>query len=493
MNTKKKSNDLRENLAKSVNLTHQCRCGFRASDLNCRIPAISSVGIRLAKRFKHSNMKRKFNRIRLFAIFMSIALTGHGGAFAQTVTFTTNDYSTGSNPFSVIAADVFGTGRPAIITANQADDTVTVLGNFGNGTFASNATYKVSSLPRALVAADFNGDGKLDLASIGVSATTILTNFNSGLFASNATLNVGGYAAIAFSLNGNSTSDLVIGSGGVVTVFTNNGSGTLGLNATLPVSGIVDSMVASDVNFDGKLDLLVANENAETNGSVMIFTNSGSGSLVSNATYFVEPQLRAIAVADVNGDDYPDFIAGSEFGSSSPLFIWTNNGSGVFSSNATVMVARGCLSIDAADFNGDGLTDLIAMDSADRPGIVSVVMNSSAGFGNYHTVVAGQEPQAMAMADFNGDQKPDIVLGNAGNSITVLLNSTLFAPPPLNIVSASGNQSVVYWKNPAPDSVLQATTNLVSPNWFTVTNGRPIQGITLSNAAPALFFRLISQ
>ena len=99
----------------------------------------------------------------------------------------------------------------------------------------------------------------------------------------------------------------------------------------------------------------------------------------------------------------------------------------------------------------------------------------------------------MAMADFNGDQKPDIVLGNAGNSITVLLNSTLFAPPPLNIVSASGNQSVVYWKNPAPDSVLQATTNLVSPNWFTVTNGRPIQGITLSNAAPALFFRLISQ
>ena len=98
----------------------------------------------------------------------------------------------------------------------------------------------------------------------------------------------------------------------------------------------------------------------------------------------------------------------------------------------------------------------------------------------------------MAMADFNGDNKPDLVLGNTGNSVTVLLNSTLFASPPLNIFSV-GNQSVLYWKSPAPDSVLQATTNLASPNWTTVTSGVPIQGVTLTNTSPNLFFRLKSQ
>src|SRR6185312_3830588 len=235
-------------------------------------------------------------------------------------------------------------------------------------------------------------------------------------------------------------------------------------------------MVASDVNFDGKLDLLVANYN---DGNVTVYTNSGSGTLVSNANYVAGPYLHAIAVADMNGDGYPDLIAGSAAGfPTSALSIWTNNGSGIFESNATVAVARSVGSIAAADFNGDGFADLAASDSADRPGIVSIVTNSSGGFGNYYTVVAGVEPQAMAMADFNGDNKPDLVLGNGGNNVTVMLNSTLFASPPLNIGSASGNQSVLYWKSPAPDSVLQATTNLNNPNWFTVTNGQPIQGVT---------------
>jgi len=492
MNTKNKSMIRVKITLNSVRLTHWSSASTWHCPKNLRISAVSSVGTGIANTFR-TNMKCMFNRTRLFASFITIASASCGGAFAQSITFRTNDYNVGAQPTAVVGADVFGTGRPAIITANLSDNTVTVLGNFGNGTFASNATYKVSSSPQAIVAADWNGDGKIDLASVGSSATMILTNYNSGLFSSNATIGAGGTCAIAFNLNGSGAPALLIGGSVTVSLFTNNGTGSFGLNSTLPVPGPVYSMAAADVNLDGTLDLLVANQN---DGSVTVFTNTGSGSLVSNATYIVSGPfvLHGIAVADINNDGYPDLIANRPAGfPTQALSIWTNNGSGVFGSNTVVAVGLGGSSLIAADFNGDGFIDLAALDSSDRPGIVSIVTNSSSGFGNYSTNVAGIEPPAMAMADFNGDGKPDLVLANAGTSVTVMLNSTVFASPPLNIVAGGGGGSVLYWKSPAPDSVLQATTNLANPNWTNVTSGQPIQGLAVSNAAPALFFRLISR
>lgn len=432
-------------------------------------------------------MKTSFIRTLFCVVGACGLICGSQTILGQSVSFSTNSYATGSNPFSVIAADVFGTGRPAIITANQNDGTLTVLGNFGNGIFASNATYNVNGSTRSVVAADVNLDGKLDLIAIGVSTTLVLTNYNFGSFGSNATINAGGYCAVTFDLNNDGKPDLLIGGNSSVVIFTNNGSGRFGWNAALTMPGPVISMAVADVNFDGRPDLIVPNYNY---ASLTVFTNNGNGLLVSNATYAVGNYPRSVAAADINGDGKVDLIA-ANYGDAT-LTILTNNGIGIFGSNATLNVARGCFGVVAADFNGEGLIDLVAFDSLDRPGIVSVVTNSSAGFGTYFTVVAGEEPQAMAMADFNGDNKPDLVLGNSAASVTVLLNSTLFASPPLNIFTA-GNRSVLYWSSPAPNSVLQSTTNLNNPNWVTVSNGTPIIGVTLPNTSPSQFYRLKSQ
>ncbi len=435
-------------------------------------------------------MKIKFVHVFL-AIFAFFALNpGCQTAYGQNITFSTNNYTTGNNPVSVIGADVFGTGRPAIITANMSDNTLTVLGNFGNGTFASNATYTVSSSPRCVIAADINADGLLDLISVGATATTVLTNSNFGQFGSNTTINAGGSCAVTCDLNNDGKTDLLIGGGTKVIIYTNDGSGHFMSNDILNVVGTVSSMAVADVNLDGKPDLIVANYNY---GSLTVFTNVGNGSLVSNATYNVGSDVQSVVAADINGDGYVDLVSANAYGyPNSTLTILTNNGGGLFVSNATVNVARGCYGVVAADFNGDGHDELVAFDNADLPGIVSVVANSGTGFGTYFTIVAGEEPQAMAMADFNGDKKPDLVLANSGNTVTVLLNTTLFASPLLNIFSA-GNQSVFYWNSPAPNSVLQITTNLDNPNWVTISNGAPITGMALPNTYPAAYYRLKSQ
>jgi uncharacterized repeat protein (TIGR03803 family) len=81
-------------------------------------------------------------------------------------------------------------------------------------------------------------------------------------------------------------------------------------------------------------------------------------------------------------------------------------------------------------------------------------------------------------------------LGSSSGMGTVF--SLTLTPPSLGIAQG-GNQVVAYWPAYATNYVLQATTNLASPNWQTVSNGSPIIGVTLTNSPPGAFFRLQSQ
>ena len=100
------------------------------------------------------------------------------GSFAPPSTLTV-----GPNPVFACAGDVNGDGKIDLISANYENgfgSTLTVLTNNGNGVFGFNATLTVGGGPQAVVAADVNGDGKVDLIIANYTINTVTVNSNNG-------------------------------------------------------------------------------------------------------------------------------------------------------------------------------------------------------------------------------------------------------------------------------------------------------------------------
>jgi hypothetical protein len=367
---------------------------------------------------------------RLAVLLILLAPTASG----QTYIFGRADFPTGIGPESAIVADFNGDGKPDVAVVNSADNTVSILLGNADGTFASKRDFATGKSPVSVVAGDFNGDGKLDLAIANSSDLTvsILLGNGDGTFQPGAVLTTRNppHRVIVGDFNGDrkldiatvNTTFVTTSANNSVSILLGNGDGTFAPAIEYPMDGATFSIAAGDFNRDGKLDLAVGNTGLM---AVSILLGNGDGTFQapvnygSGIGYFVSTFL---ITRDFNGDGNLD-LANCGGGKVSILL---GNGDGTFQPHVDYAVGGpdgGWLAAD--DFNGDGKLDLaVANGFGGGPPVPTVSILLGKGDGTFQPSVdyhTGAQPFSVAPADVNGDGKPDLVMATAANSVTVLI------------------------------------------------------------------------
>lgn len=325
-------------------------------------------------------------------------------------------YAIGVNPSSIAVADINGDGKLDIVVANDGDPKISEFGDVGillgngDGTFRKAIQADVGSIfPDNLVVADFDGDGIPDLAVVTIKPAVlrIYLGKGNGTFRIAAKYLLAGHFAsiLAADFNQDGKEDLAILDGGVcrkcnvVTVLLGDGDGKFksGIVTDLPWDSTV--MVAGDFNDDERVDLAL--------GSGLFLSGNGDGTF-SITTDSVDFEFAA--VGDLNGDGKLDLVTVE--GSQTATML--GNGDGTFQSSTPYDVGPEPVAVGALDLRGNGRLDAVTVSIAQGGNIGVALGNGDGTLQAAREAGVGGGPYPIIAADFNNDKKIDLAVTEGG-------------------------------------------------------------------------------
>ncbi|MBW3556219.1 MAG: VCBS repeat-containing protein, partial [Actinobacteria bacterium] len=346
--------------------------------------------------------------------------------------FVSGVYGVGTRPNAVASGDFDGDGHADLATADSGSNSISILWGELGGTFVPGTRVTVGQSPFGLVAGHFDGNTAADLAvaNLGSDTVTILAGNRSRAISATSSLMLdpgAGPAALALvDVNRDGRPDLAVTNFGLntTTVFAGRGDGGFDRGATFPVGASPIAITAADLDANGVADLAVAN--SESNDVSILL--AGSGTLSPGAPLRLPPAFVSVPTAVVAGN----FVGGPEIDlavtaqvlegtadsnvKADKLYIFAGRGGGAFEAPQTYAAGTNPRGAAAADFDGDGRSDL-AIATAGRANFDSalVVLLSSTGFESPVGYGAGLGPRAVIAGDLDQDGKTDLATANFGS------------------------------------------------------------------------------
>ncbi len=378
--------------------------------------------------------------------FVSAATVNFNRAPLNT-TFVDNEHLTALVP----AVDVANAGTAAVMVVNPspgggASNVVyfTVGAPEATVTFANapNSPLQISE-PFGIAAADFNEDGKPDLAISAGTEVYVLLGNGDGTFAPAASspmaVPVAPYDSATTPFTGpvatgdfNHSGHLALAVGEfqsqAAVILLGNGDGSFVPSSAAFANAFgapISAVEAADFNADGNLDLAITNE---FTGSSPVDLGYGDGAFTAVSALYTGIFPVGVAVGDFNADGKLDAIVASGGTTKYPgsgVDVSLGNGDGTFTlaSGSPISLGKNLTAIATGDFNGDGKLDIAVTDGGSNT-VMILLGNGDGTFGVPTTIPVGNQPDAIVVGDLNNDGKLDLAVANyADGTITLLLGN----------------------------------------------------------------------
>ncbi len=369
-----------------------------------------------------------------FCVALSAILALSGTVHAQSGVFRSAPLSqVGSRPTALEVLDLDGDGLLDLVVTSTGgiQNTVTPVIGFGDATFVEvrQSAVDVGGLPGDLDAADFDGDEILDVAVVNTNEATLVVLPGRGTRPDffeepGPTMAVGGAPVDLDSgdLDGDGNLDVVTaneeseGSEGTISVMLSNGDFTFVRVDHEATDGQQDlrgelgtsQVVLADINKDEILDILALNRVSE---SISVFLGEGDGRFDIPSRQAV-PGVQYFALAFLDGDDDLDMVGA--LSNTDRVEVRLGNGDGTFGTGQSHLVGTAPIRVAVEDVNGDGDLDIVSANSRSQDASV-LAGNGNGGFAPARTYVADAEPRRIGFGDFDEDGRLDIVVVSEGD------------------------------------------------------------------------------